>query len=323
VSVLVLDGATGTELDRRGCDVTLPLWSARAILGAPLVLEQIHREYLEAGAGAVTANTFRTHRRTLAREGMGDRAAELTRRAVGIARRARDQVRPEAIVLGSVAPLEDCYRPDLAPDADACRREHAEMIDHLVSAGADMVLIETMNNLAEASAASQAAEARVPGRWMISFCTRGAGPPGVLLSGEPLRGLLEGLAGAFAVGVNCVPAPAVEAQVALLRRALPERVRVMAYANIGHADASGNWVITDAIDPARYAEYARQWVEAGASIVGGCCGTTPATIRAVARAVGANPGLTSGRGPGSPGPSCPPTAAPPGPSGPPTGRAPP
>ncbi len=284
-SVLVLDGATGTELDRRGCDVTLPLWSARAIMSAPLVVEQIHREYLEAGAGAVTANTFRTHRRTLAREGLGDRAADLTRRAVEIARRARDQSRPEALVLGSVAPLEDCYRPDLAPDAETCRREHAEMIDHLAAAGVDLVLIETMNNLAEASAAAQAAAARVPGRWMISFCTRGAGPPGVLLSGEPLLAMLPDLAGAFAVGINCIAAPGAEAQVAFLRRKLASRCRVMAYANVGHADASGNWVITDALDPARYASYAERWLDAGASIVGGCCGTTPATIRAVAGAI--------------------------------------
>jgi S-methylmethionine-dependent homocysteine/selenocysteine methylase len=284
-SVLVLDGATGTELDRRGCDVSLPLWSARAIMSAPQVVEQIHREYLEAGAGAVTANTFRTHRRTLAREGLGDRAAELTRRAVEIARRARDQVRPEALVLGSVAPLEDCYRPDLAPDAATCRREHAELIDHLAAAGTDLVLIETMNNLAEASAAAQAAAARVPGRWMISFCTRGEGPPGVLLSGEPLIGMLDELAGAFSVGINCISAAATEAQVAFLRQALPGQCRVMAYANVGHADAFGNWVITDAVDAARYASHAQRWVDAGASIVGGCCGTTPATIRAVARAV--------------------------------------
>lgn len=285
-SVLVLDGATGTELDRRGCDVSLPLWSARALLSSNPVLEQIHREYLEAGAGAVTANTFRTHRRTLAREGLGERASELTRRAVQIARRARDQVRPEALVLGSVAPLEDCYRPDLAPDPESCRREHGEMVGHLADASADMILIETMNNIAEASAAASSARARLPGRWMISFCTRSEGPAGVLLSGEPLRPMLAELGDAFAVGVNCVAAPAVEAQVEFLRDALPGSCRVLAYANVGHADQEGNWVITDAIDAAHFAAYARRWVEAGASIVGGCCGTTPATIRAVARAVG-------------------------------------
>ena len=125
--ILLLDGATGTELDRRGVDIGLPLWSARALLEAPGVLAEIHRDYLEAGAGAITTNTFRTHRRTLDKIGLGDRAAELTGLAVTIARRARDDIRPDAPVLGSVAPLEECYRPDLAPDDAACRGEHGEV----------------------------------------------------------------------------------------------------------------------------------------------------------------------------------------------------
>jgi S-methylmethionine-dependent homocysteine/selenocysteine methylase len=280
--ILLLDGATGTELDRRGVDIGLPLWSARALLEAPEVLSEIHRNYLEAGAGAITTNTFRTHRRSLAKAGLGDRAAELTGLAVTIARRARDDIRPDALVLGSVAPLEECYRPDLAPDDDACRGEHAEMIEHLVEAGADLILIETMNNLPEAGAAADAARRLAPGKWMISLCTRPQGPPGTLLSGEAAAPLLERLHDARAVGVNCVAAPHVEAQVRHLRQTLPDHVRIMAYANVGHADDAGNWVITDAVDPQTYAGYAQRWIKAGATVVGGCCGTTPDTIRAIA-----------------------------------------
>jgi len=230
--VTILDGATGSELDRRGVDVTLPLWSARAILDAPDVLEQIHREYLDAGVESITANTFRTHRRSLEQGGLGDRAAELTRRAVEIARRARDAVNPEALVLGSVAPLEDCYEPDrrsreraeagqAAPDDDACHAEHREMIDHLANAGVDMLLIETMNNLAEAKAAVDAARARMPGKWIASFCTRADAAPGVLLSGELIERILPDLDNAWAVGVNCVAAPALRASIAHLRARLP------------------------------------------------------------------------------------------------------
>jgi S-methylmethionine-dependent homocysteine/selenocysteine methylase len=280
--ILLLDGATGTELDRRGVDIGLPLWSARALLDAPEVLAEIHRAYLEAGAGAITANTFRTHRRSLAKAGLGQRAAELTGLAVALARRVRDEFRSDALVLGSVAPLEDCYRPELAPGAAACLAEHAEMIECLLEAGADLILIETMNNLPEAGAAADAARRLAPGRWMISLCTRPQGPPGVLLSGETAAPLLEQLHDARAVGVNCVPAPETEAQVRCLGDALPDDVRIMAYANVGHADEAGNWVSTDAVDPARFADYARRWVDAGATIVGGCCGTTPDTIRAIA-----------------------------------------
>ena len=74
---ILLDGATGTELNRRGVSTDLPLWSAAALLDAPAALRQVHRDYLLAGAEIVTANTFRTHRRSLARGGYGDSAAEL------------------------------------------------------------------------------------------------------------------------------------------------------------------------------------------------------------------------------------------------------
>ncbi len=282
--VMILDGATGTELDRRGVDISLPLWSARALITAPDVLAAVHRDYLDAGADAITANTFRTNRRTLALEpsahGAPD-ADELTIKAVRIARTVRDEHKPGALVLGSVAPLEDCYRPDLAPGADDCAREHADLIETLVAAGVDRVLIETMNNLTETRAAIDAARRYAPDRWMVSFCMDTAAPPGTLLSGEPVEAVLDELRDAAAVGVNCVAAPEVVRQVEFLRERLPETISIIAYANIGYADDHGNWVPTDAVDPDRYADYAATWVAAGASIVGGCCGTTPATIAAV------------------------------------------
>lgn len=279
---LLLDGATGTELVRRGVNISLPLWSARALLEAPDVLHAIHHDFLAAGADAITANTFRTHRRSLAKAGLGHRAAELTRQAVGIAKAARDERKPDAIVLGSVAPLEDCYQPALAPDEPTCRAEHAEMIGNLLDADVDLVLIETMNNLPEARAAAREAQRLAPSKWIISFCTKSLGPAGILLSDEPLSDLLGELHDAYAVGVNCVAAPSVEAQVRFLRDAMPDHVRIIAYANIGCADEAGNWVVTDAADPAQYAQYAQRWIHAGAAIIGGCCGTTPAMIQAIA-----------------------------------------
>jgi S-methylmethionine-dependent homocysteine/selenocysteine methylase len=282
--ICLLDGATGTELGRRGADISTPLWSARAIIEAPELLAQIHRDYLEAGAGAITTATFRTHRRSLAKAGMDDRAAELTRQAVEIARRVRDEVKPDALVLGSVGPLEDCYHPEQSPSAEACAAEHAEMIRHLLDAGVDAILIETMNTLREASAAAAQTRKLISGTsggWMIGFITKSSGPPGILFDGDSIIDLLGTLHDAEAVGVNCVAAQSVEPQVRLLRRLLPPEVRVMAYANTGEPDDVGGWHDSNAADPQRYAEYAASWVEAGASVLGGCCGTTPETIRAL------------------------------------------
>jgi S-methylmethionine-dependent homocysteine/selenocysteine methylase len=122
---------------------------------------------------------------------------------------------------------------------------------------------------------------------MISFCCAEAeaGRPGVLLSGEPLVDLLPELTGAAAIGVNCVWPDAAVSHASLLRRLIPAgaAVRLMAYANIGRADPRGHWVCTDAVDPERYAAHAARWLEAGASIVGGCCGTTPRHIGAIRR----------------------------------------
>lgn len=284
-TVLLLDGATGTELDRRGVDVGLPLWSARAMVEAPGVLEEVHRAYLEAGADAIITNTFRTHERSLAKAGMGDRAGELTRDAVAIAQAARDAVNPEALVVGSVAPLEDCYSPELAPDAATCRREHGCLVGQLVDAGVDLVLVETMSSAHEALAAAEAAAEQAPGNWAISFCLA-AGKPGMLMDGTPLADVIGQLGGARFIGINCVAAPVMDEQVRHLRTLLGDGMVIAAYGNVGYADDEKGWINTDAIEPAVYASHAQSWIESGAGIVGGCCGTTPGTILAIRESLG-------------------------------------
>jgi homocysteine S-methyltransferase len=278
--ILLLDGATGSELERRGVGIGLPLWSARAMLDAPDVLRDVHAAYLDAGAGAITTNTFRAHERSLAKAGIGARASELARQAVEIAQHARDAVNPSALVLGSVAPLEDCYTPDLSPDAATCRREHKQLIGHLVDAGVDLVLIETMCSSHEAIAAAEAAQELAPNAWGICFCLA---ENGSLLDGTPIGELMPRLRNAQFVGINCVAASVLADHVRVVRAAAPASTRIAAYGNVGYADAHGAWVRTDAVDPDLFAEYAQGWVASGASIVGGCCGTTPATIAAIGR----------------------------------------
>ncbi len=283
--ILLLDGATGTELDKRGVDISLPLWSARALMDAPDTLLSIHCDYLSAGAGAITANTFRTNQRALSKAGLDDDAAErLTKQAVKIAQKARDKCNANALVLGSIAPLEDCYRPDLAPDEKTCKAEHGRMITNLLEADVDILLIETMNNLTEAGAAIGEARAQTvkTGKWIISFCMKPQGAPGELISGENVTDLMDEFEDAHAVGVNCTAATETELHVKFLRTHMPQHVKIAAYANIGFADKQGNWISTDAIEPQRYADYALNWIDSGATIIGGCCGTTPSTIAAIA-----------------------------------------
>lgn len=279
--ITILDGAVGTALGERGVDLSPPLWATRALIDTPETIEQLHREYLEVGADLISTNTFRSHARSLARAGMDAQAKGFVFRAVKLARDTRNAVNPNAKVLGVVGPLEDCYDPNAAPDERECVPEHRCMMDWLAEAGVDGVLIETMGTLREAEAASKQAREVLPGRWMISFLMQHDGPPGMLISGEPIVDVLASVRDAAAVGVNCLPAPEIAAHVEIMRSLLPDDVVVLAYGNTGRMNADGSWADTDATDPQRYAAYAEQWVKSGASIIGGCCGTNPATIAAV------------------------------------------
>lgn len=274
--VLVLDGATGTELERRGLPSAAPLWSARALRDAPEEVLRIHRRYVEAGVDALTADTFRTQARTLARAGLpAGEDARLTARAVALARRAADEAPRRVFVLGSDPPLEDCYAPERVPDEAALAREHARHVANLLAAGADAVLAETMNCAREAVAAARAAREAGAEVWVSFVCWEGDR----LLSGEPLAEALEAVAPLDPVlaGVNCLPPRAVPACLPALRAAgRPFGV----YANLGAPREDGEGRTDDAA-PAAFAAAAAAWVEAGARAVGGCCGTTPSHLRAV------------------------------------------
>ncbi len=225
---ILLDGATGTELERRGVSSDLPLWSARALLEAPDQVEEIHAEYVAAGAEILTANTFRTQRRTLKRGGLAERSAELTSLAVALARRSVGKGRGFVFVAGSASPLEDCYRPDLVPDAKSLAREHGEHAHNLAEAGVDLILVETMNAIDEANAAARAAASTgLP--FCVSFV---CGEDARLLSGEPLSRAVDVVANhaPTALLVNCLPPSRVAPCLAALQRSgLPFGV----YPNLG------------------------------------------------------------------------------------------
>lgn len=280
---LILDGATGTELNRRGVDTGLPLWSANALMNDhdAKILQQIHEDYLRAGADILTTNTFRTHRRALAPSGNADRALELTRRAVDIARAAIANVPADKprFVAGSISTLEDCYRPDLVPPDDELRAEHSERIHHLVECGVDLILIETINTIREAVIMAKLATMTGTPVIVSFVCDR----DGKLLSGETLTEAANQLLplGICAIGVNCGPTPNLARPLAELQVACLDAITsghhfpLIAYGNIGYADEEVGWINTDSEDPKHYCEHATRWP---VKIVGGCCGTTPEHI---------------------------------------------
>ncbi len=155
----VLDAAMGSDLDRRGLPTTLPLWSAVGLLERPDLVRQIHLENLLAGADIITTDTFRTTARTLRKAGLDPaRAAELDALAVRLAVEARAEAgRPEALIAGSIAPLEDCYLPTFETPPEVALAEHRAQAGNLAAAGVDLIMVETMPTAAEAEIALRAA----------------------------------------------------------------------------------------------------------------------------------------------------------------------
>lgn len=278
-NVLLLDGATGTELARRGLSTDAPEWSARALWEHPRAVYSVHQRYVDAGADVITANTFRTHSRSLRHCNRAGGAGDLTRLAVELARQAAGR---RAWVAGSQAPLEDCYSPERVPEEAVLEREHAEMSRNLADAGVDLILVETQNTIREAvAAAGAAASTGVP--VMVSFVCDQAGR---LLSGETVAAAMEAVAPCKPVAVltNCLPVHAVGRVLDEMRRTRPD-LPIGAYVNTGMVDDQRRWIDTDSVDPNVYAAQARSWLEAGASVIGGCCGTTPEHIARLRRLI--------------------------------------
>jgi len=285
---LVLDGATGTELERRGVPSPLPLWSAEALITHPHVVEAIHGDYFAAGADIVVANTFRTNLRTLRAAGRAEQGEALNRLAVELARRAVSVLSEDhrletgatgrqVWVAASVAPVEDCYHPERVPDEPTLQAEHAQMMARLKAAAPDLVWIETMSTVREARAAAQAAaDAGLP--FAVSLVVQESGD---LLGGEALEEVVAAVEpfDPLAIGLNCIPPRAVAELLRRLRRFTSRPLS--AYAHIGNPEPIRGWSYSQDLSPAEYADCARRWLEEGASIIGGCCGTTPAHIRAL------------------------------------------
>lgn len=282
--VIILDSAMGTELGTRGVDISLPLWSSRALFENPDTIRQIHIDNIDAGTDIITANTFRTQSRTFRKVNYTfqdlnyeQTARLLTERAVDIAKDAVMITYDEILVAGSIAPLEDSYKPELAPDTDSLCTEHYQHIVNLADAGADILLAETMNNVREISAVLNQLH-KTNKEYLVSFICRNDSQ---LYSGETIKDAMS-IIDKFspsAVMVNCIHPSIAEGVLKTMQKFTDKPLGV--YANVGEVgpETAGN--IKADIKPDEYLKYAHKWKNLGAVIIGGCCGTTPAYIRKI------------------------------------------
>ena len=297
----VLDGGLATELERRGVDLHDPLWSAKALVDTPETIVDVHRAYFEAGADVAITASYQASEQGFAARGI-DRAgtATLLRRSVELAARARgewlattgsrERVRPRPLVAASIGPygavLADGseYRGDYGVARRTLREFHEVRLEPLIEAGPDLLAIETIPAMIEAEALVEAlAHLGDPTPAWCSFSLRDGGH---LADGTSLEAAVEVVLASssiVAVGVNCSPPTAALDAVGRLTAITP--MPVVAYPNRG-----GDWDATEKVwtggPEVDMARVARALVDAGAGLVGGCCGTGPDDVRAIAVALG-------------------------------------
>jgi homocysteine S-methyltransferase len=294
---VVLDGGLATELEARGHDLSDRLWSARLLLSDPDAIEAVHTAYFAAGAEVATTASYQATIQGFEAAGL-DRAAALAaiRRSVELARRARDtfgermgRAQGDLKVAGSIGPygamLADGseYRGDYDPGEAVLRDLHAPRIEALLEAGADILAIETIPTTREADVLVELVDELGATAWLSYQCRDATSTA----AGEPIgeaMAVADGATGIVAVGVNCT---APRHLPALLRAASAVTDKpLVAYPNGGDTwDATlRRWQAGDG-NGGYDARAVASWTALGASFVGGCCGTGPADIAALAVAV--------------------------------------
>ncbi len=281
--ILIADGATGTMLQRAG----LPRGMApeRWNLENPQAIRDLHKSYFGAGADVVLTNSFGGTRYRLERDGLSGQVHEVNRAAAQLAVETASE---NGLVFGDIGPLGALLKPLGKVTFEEARDAFAEQAGGLAEGGVDAILIETMGDLNEAKAAIEGVrlETDLPIIVTMSFDTHGYTVMGV----SPTQAVTElwklGLA---AVGANCgrTLSETLKA-IQEMRRAVPEAV-LMAKPNAGlpqiHTKEQQATQLVYDVSPEVMGEYACQFAELGVKIFGGCCGSTPEHIRAIARAL--------------------------------------
>ncbi len=279
---LLSDGAMGTILHQRG--ITFEDCFDRLNLTQPAVVGEVHREYIEAGANIIQTNTFGANRFKLGRHGLEDKLVEINHAGVELARRVALASFKDVLIAGDVGPLGVRLAPFGRVQPEEARAAFAEQIAVLAESGVDLLIIETMTDLYEVVEAIHAAREAAPHLPVVASMTF-TRDDRTLLGDSPAR-VARGIhaAGADLIGVNCSGGPHQILRILKqMRQAVPEGV-FSVMPNAGWPEQVGGRIMYAAA-PEYFGEYALAFWEAGARLIGGCCGTTPQHIQFMAQAL--------------------------------------
>lgn len=281
--IILLDGATGTELEKRGVPMHSKAWSAEAVLTHPEAVLAVHRDYIEAGADIITVNSFSLAKHMLIPAGLSEQFRHLNSEAVKLAVRAREECAAgQVVIAGSIAPTT--FGAGLIPGYPHCPEAlswYVEQAEVQAEAGVDLLIIEMIEDLEKGSLAVQAACATGLPVWLGFSCRRNKA--GKLMLWDLRQTLTEGVAAIARIGGSAAfimhtDVPEATEAFAELRNSWPNSAGPLGiYAHSGFF-VMPNWQFTD-ISPEDYALEAGNWIDMGARLIGGCCGIGPAHIR--------------------------------------------
>ncbi|MEI6279510.1 MAG: homocysteine S-methyltransferase family protein [Verrucomicrobiae bacterium] len=281
--VVVCDGAMGTQLMMRGltpgeCGMR---WNDERAGD----VQAVHAAYVAAGCRLITSNSFGGTRTMLDRHGLGGRVVNWNRKAAALARAAAG---PEGWVFGDVGPFGDFLEPMGETTEDELQGIFCEQIAALVEGGADAILVETMSDPTEAAVGVRAAKSLCGLPVAVTFAFQKSGGEFRTMMGTSVRDAVPAVleAGADIVGANCGTDLNLDDYVALAReiQSAAGAVPTILQPNAGAPRSTPDGVCYDAT-PEEMAAAALRLRAAGISIIGGCCGTTPAHLEAMARAL--------------------------------------
>jgi len=278
--IIICDGGIGTYLNQKGVPYDHSFDELN--LSKPELIGQIHQEYINAGAEIIETNTFGANRVRLSISGLESKVRQINIKAAKIARESRDITGQEILIAGSIGPLGKHLKPYGNIGHDTAQDIFLEQIESLLEGGIDLFIIETMSNLDEMEIVVETAK-KVSELPIVAQMTYTA--EGKTLLGNTPEEVVSRLAplGVEVIGANCSVGPQKMLEVIEVLSELGTNY-ISAQPNAGlpklHA---GRFVYFSS--PDYFGEYAKRFAASGATIIGGCCGTTPKHIKAIARAL--------------------------------------